>query len=91
MKCIRCGQEMVNISGGNYQCPSCGQAINDLIYRGEPQQAMMKAITVEATCVLCGATKEYLYNELHPFVYICDDCKEAITWAKENMKEKENE
>lgn len=33
MQCIRCGKEMVNTTGGNYHCSSCGHAINDLVYR----------------------------------------------------------
>jgi predicted amidophosphoribosyltransferase len=33
MQCIRCGKEMVNTTGGNYHCPSCNMAINDLVYR----------------------------------------------------------
>ena len=33
MKCIRCGKEMVNTIGGNYTCPSCNFAVNDLVYR----------------------------------------------------------
>ena len=33
MQCIRCGKEMVNTTGGNYICPSCNMAVNDLVYR----------------------------------------------------------
>ena len=33
MKCLRCGKEMVNTTGGNYQCTSCNMAVNDLLYR----------------------------------------------------------
>ena len=33
MKCIRCGKEMTNTTGGNYNCPSCNMAVNDLVYR----------------------------------------------------------
>lgn len=33
MQCIRCGKEMVNTTGGNYHCPSCDMAVNDLVYR----------------------------------------------------------
>ena len=33
MRCIRCGKEMVNTTGGNYHCQSCGNAVNDLVYR----------------------------------------------------------
>lgn len=33
MQCIRCGNEMVNTTGGNYHCPSCNMEVNDLVYR----------------------------------------------------------
>lgn len=33
MQCIRCGKEMANTTGGNYHCPSCNMAVNDLVYR----------------------------------------------------------
>lgn len=33
MQCTRCGKEMVNTTGGNYHCPNCNMAINDLLYR----------------------------------------------------------
>ena len=33
MQCIRCGKEMENTTGGNYHCPSCSFAVNDLLYR----------------------------------------------------------
>ena len=33
MQCVRCGKEMVNTTGGNYHCQSCGNAVNDLVYR----------------------------------------------------------
>ena len=35
MKCLRCGDEMINTLGGNWHCKSCGFAIHDLVYRGE--------------------------------------------------------
>ncbi len=33
MQCLRCGKEMANTTGGNYNCPHCGLSINDLVYR----------------------------------------------------------
>lgn len=33
MQCIRCGKEMEAMTGGNYHCPSCGHAVNDLVNR----------------------------------------------------------
>ena len=34
MVCPVCGTSMINSIGGNYRCPSCGHAVNDLVYRG---------------------------------------------------------
>ena len=31
--CVQCGTQMVNTIGGNYYCPKCHAAINDLVYR----------------------------------------------------------
>lgn len=96
MKCIKCGQEMVNISGGNYQCPSCGQAIDDLVYRGATATIPFNPndYQIATHCVVCG--KEVVIPNDLPFdvadkIMVCDDCKKAIAWAKENMKEKEND
>lgn len=33
MNCPRCRKEMVNTIGGNYHCPSCSVAIDDLVDR----------------------------------------------------------
>ena len=35
MKCMRCGAEMNNTTGGNYNytCRRCGMGVNDLVYR----------------------------------------------------------
>ena len=33
MKCTRCGIDMTHTIGGNYHCPKCGFAINDLMLR----------------------------------------------------------
>lgn len=89
MKCIKCGQEMVNISGGNYQCPSCGQTINDLVYRGEATIPFRPNNYQIAThCVICG--KEVILDTTAPIILgqitVCDDCKKAIAWAKKNMQ-----
>ena len=96
MKCIKCEQEMVNISGGNYQCPSCGQTINDLVYRGTTATIPFNPndYQIAIRCMICG--KEVVRTNRLPvdvaeLIKVCDDCKKAIAWAKENMKEKENE
>ena len=91
MKCIKCGQEMVNISGGNYQCPSCGQALNDLVYRGTTATMPLgpKNYQIAIHCMICG--KEVVMANHPPFdvaelIKVCDDCKKAIAWAKKNMQ-----
>lgn len=33
MKCNVCGADMISTTGGNYHCPKCGFAVNDLVYR----------------------------------------------------------
>lgn len=33
MKCLRCGDEMTNLLGGNWHCETCGLTINDLVFR----------------------------------------------------------
>lgn len=93
MKCIKCGQEMVNILGGNYQCPSCGQTINDLVYRGGTATIPFNPndYQIAIHCMICG--KEVVRTNRSPvgvaeLIKVCDECKKAIAWAKENMKEK---
>lgn len=84
MKCIKCGQEMVNISGGNYQYPSL---VNDLVYREPIINPDDYQIAIH--CMICG--KEVVRTKHIPvstseLVKVCDDCKKAIAWAKENMQ-----
>lgn len=96
MKCIRCGQEMVNISGGNYQCPSCGQAIDDLVYRDATTTIPFNPddYQVALHCMICGKEvfrTKYIPVSTSELIQVCDDCKKAIAWAKEHMKEELDE
>ena len=57
MTCIRCGNEMVNTTGGNYHCPKCNMAVNDLMYRpSNCDLPMHPSIDVERgwICPICG-------------------------------------
>ena len=40
-----------------------------------------------ASCLICGKTVKVHWYDSSP--KICGECKEAIAWAKEQMKEKE--
>lgn len=46
---------------------------------------------VNKPCLICGATVQVpaLYSNNNPT--ICSECYQAIAWAKEKMKEKEDE
>ena len=39
------------------------------------------------SCLLCNETIPYLSSPQQ----ICDECKKALAWVKEKMKEKDNE
>ena len=44
-------------------------------------------ISLEQKCLLCDNTRElpaYMSNHINP--YICDECREAVAYAKELMK-----
>ena len=90
MKCIRCGQEMQQDSVGKYRCPLCGQTMDCLIYRGETTiHFNPDDYQIAIHCVVCG--KEVVIPNCPPFdvadkIKVCDDCKKAIAWAKENMQ-----
>ena len=66
MKCMMCGSEMVNTTGGNYTCQKCNQTINDLVYRPSnyympEQQGFGQQGWI---CPVCGAG-------LAPWVSVC--------------------
>lgn len=81
---------------GNYVktkhvCPKCGYEVsenfNDLVYRVPVFNPNDYQITIH--CMICG--KEVVRTKHIPvstseLVKVCDDCKKAIAWAKENMQ-----
>ena len=73
MQCIRCGEEMVNTTGGNYHCPSCNMAVNDLVYRPSNCDIPMPQGFGEQKgwiCPVCG-------QGVAPWVDVCPCRKDA--------------
>lgn len=66
MQCIRCGKEMENTTGGNYHCPSCGHAINDLVYRPSEWKPFPQDFDKQEgwICPVCG-------RGVAPWVDVC--------------------
>lgn len=57
MKCMRCGREMINTIGGNFNCPTCGMSINDLVDRSQDYNTpASKDLTKQEgwICPVCG-------------------------------------
>ena len=56
MQCIRCGREMENTTGGNYHCPSCSFAVNDLVYRPSEWKPFPQGFGKQEgwICPVCG-------------------------------------
>lgn len=56
MQCIRCGKEMENTTGGNYHCPSCDMAVNDLVYRPSEWKPFPQGFGEQKgwICPVCG-------------------------------------
>ena len=98
MKCIKCGKEMINTTGGNYTCPKCNMSVNDLVYR--PQNCdmpMPQGLGKQGwICPICG-------RGVSPWVDICPcqrienvahgtstgikgfaDVDECMKWVKEH-------
>ena len=55
---------------------------------------MSKGIGVTEKCWICDNTRELtedIINSVWVGPWICDECKQAIIWAKEAKKQKEGE
>ena len=68
MKCVNCGKEMVNTSGGNYTCNHCNISFNDLVYR--PRLTPSNGGVFEAD----NESKDNL-----PKGWICPRCDKSIS------------
>lgn len=66
MQCIRCGKEMENTTGGNYHCPSCSFAVNDLVYRPSEWKPFPQIVSKQEgwVCPVCG-------RGVAPWVDVC--------------------
>ena len=65
MQCIRCGKEIEVTTGGNYHCPSCNMAVNDLVYRPSEWKPFPSFVKQEGwICPVCG-------RGVAPFVDVC--------------------
>ena len=66
MQCIRCGKEMESTTGGNYHCPSCSFAVNDLVYRPSEWKPFPQSFGKQEgwICPVCG-------RGVAPWVDVC--------------------
>ena len=67
MRCAVCGTKMNSATGGNYHCPTCGHAINDLVFRSSNSDIPMPQSFGEEKgwiCPVCG-------RGLAPWVSFC--------------------
>jgi hypothetical protein len=77
MQCIRCGKEMENTTGGNYHCPSCDFAVNDLVYRPSEWKPFPQGFGKQEgwICPVCG-------RGVAPWVDYCPcQINRNVTWA----------
>ena len=77
MQCIRCGKEMENTTGGNYHCPSCDFAVNDLVYRPSERKPFPQGFGKQEgwICPVCG-------RGVAPWVDYCPcQINRDVTWA----------
>lgn len=68
--------------------------IKEIIDNGDGTQTMILGDWIEpeygVPCLICGNTIKMCGRYDHQYK-ICDECKQAIAWAKEKMKEKDDE
>ena len=77
MQCIRCGKEIEITTGGNYHCPSCGFAVNDLVYRPSEWKPFPHGFGEQKgwICPVCG-------RGVAPWVDYCPcQIDRNITWV----------
>ena len=56
MRCMVCGHTMNSMIGGNYECPNCGHAVNDLVYRPSEWKPFPQGFGKQEgwICPVCG-------------------------------------
>jgi hypothetical protein len=47
-------------------------------------------VKVGITCLICGSVLETAMGSHHLYPYVCDECKEAVAYAKQLMNENKN-
>jgi predicted amidophosphoribosyltransferase len=78
MKCLRCGDEMTNTLGGNWHCENCGFAINDLVYRGGPEENTKDWVSKDWTSIPSNTTMP-IAPSYQPTGWICPKCGAGVS------------
>lgn len=59
---------------------------NEIVYNGQNGDTIAMPMSI-TTCLICGKKTPVSMWQCGPAV--CDECKQAVAWVKEKMKEKE--
>ena len=98
--CPKCGEKRIDYNEDNNSivCRSCGHQENVEDYRERLRNTMPK-VSWKYNCPICGKITAYdkyittlseaydTTEKLKSIVHPCDDCKNAIEWAKQRMQE----
>lgn len=100
-KCPKCGKNRIDVNEDDsiIICRSCGHEEKVEDYAERLRAKMPKVSWTPYHCPICGKITQYekyiptlseAYDEkvkLELLVQPCDDCKNAIKWAKQRMQE----